>query len=136
MNNSAIVLFAEAWKTAPIRKEVPAMTIDLYDGRRRRWQVQRCQSRDRGRPRTAGGNNVFVMHSPFSSPMLCKVGGWDGSESASEMHDSGVGLQCVIVVFAVEATVPTCREEPSAELFHGLHSTYIVQQVSKQPSIT
>ena len=31
MNNSAIVFFAAAWKTAPIRKEVPAIIIDLYN---------------------------------------------------------------------------------------------------------
>lgn len=30
MNNSAIVFLAAAWKTAPIKKEVPAIIIDLY----------------------------------------------------------------------------------------------------------
>lgn len=39
MNNSAIVLFAEAWKTAPIKKEVPAIIMDLYDGRPRRLMI-------------------------------------------------------------------------------------------------
>ena len=58
--------------------------------------------------------------------MLCKVGGWNGSESASEVHDGGVGLQCLIIIFAVEATVAACGKEPPAKLFHGLHSTYIV----------
>ena len=75
------------------------------------------------------------MLSPFSSPVLCKVGGWDGSKSASEVHDGGVGLQCLVIVLAVEATVAACGEEPPTKLIHGFHSTYIAQQVLEQPSI-
>lgn len=61
--------------------------------------------------------------------MLCEIGGWDRSESASEVHDGGVRLQCLVIVFAVEATVAICREEPPAKLLHRLHSTYVMRQV-------
>ena len=38
------------------------------------------------------------------------------------MHDSGVGLESVVVVLAVEAAVSVLGKEPSTELLHRLNA--------------
>lgn len=82
MNNSATVLFAEDWKTAPIKKEVPAMIIDLRDG----------GSRCRSEVSKTSSNTGRATHIPFSAPVLSEVRGRDGCKGTRKVHDSGVGL--------------------------------------------
>ena len=61
---------------------------------------------------------------PFAAPMLGKIRGNDGRQTAREVHDGGVSLQRLVVVLAVKAAVTSSRKEPLFELGHGLNTTY------------
>lgn len=54
--------------------------------------------------------------------MLGEIGGSDGRQTAREVHDGGVSLQRLVVVFAVKAAVTSSRKEPLFELGHGLNT--------------
>ena len=59
---------------------------------------------------------------PFAAPMLGKVGGNNGRQTAREVHYGGVSLQRLIVVLAVKAAVTSSRKKPLLELGHRLNT--------------
>ena len=60
--------------------------------------------------------------SPFAAPVLGKVGGCNGSNAATEMHDSRISLQTFVIKLAVQAAVALPRKEFIFELGHDLHT--------------
>ena len=60
---------------------------------------------------------------PLAAPVLGEVGGKNGSQTAREVHNGGVSLQRLVVVFAVKAAVASSGKEPLFKLGHGLDTT-------------
>ena len=122
IKSSAIVLLAEAWKTAPIRKDVPAIIIELRQQLASSDQPPLETMQER-KSIKAEKQLASFSRLPFTTPMLRKVRSRNRRKSARKVHNGGVGLKSVVVVLAVKAAVSVLRKKPTTELLHRLHTT-------------
>ena len=126
-NSGAKVFMADDWQIAPMMKEEPAITMDLCRTTSHFEQMlvkshglQRCQIRSKRLDA-----RLMPSNTPFATPMLCEIGSRYRGQTSGKVHEGGISLQRLVVVFAIEAAAARLGEKPSGKLSHGLDTTCI-----------